>query len=122
MNTGTPPLVFQGEKRQREGEELPLEERIREVLKEKVDPVLAEHFGGSQLTRLEDGVAYVKLTGACASCPSAQDTLEDVVKNFVMGGVPEVKDVVLDTSVSDDLLDMARKILKGDGMKDIEKG
>ena len=93
-----------------------MEERIREVLREKVDPVLAEHFGGSSLTRLEDGVAYVKLTGACASCPSAQDTLEDVVKNFVMGGVPEVKDVKLDTSVSDDLLDMARKILGGEGM------
>lgn len=92
-----------------------MEERIREVLKEKVDPVLAEHFGGSALTRLEDGVAYVKLTGACASCPSAQDTLEDVVKNFVMGGVPDVKDVVLDTSVSEELLDMARQILNGRG-------
>ena len=92
-----------------------LEEEIRRVLKEKVDPVLSEHFGGSQLTRLADGVAYVKLTGACASCPSAQDTLEDVVKNFVMGGVPEVKDVRLDTSVSEDLLDMARRILSGEG-------
>ena len=32
---------------------------------------------------------------------------------LVMGGVPEVKDVVLDTSVSEDLLDMARQILSG---------
>ena len=88
-----------------------MEDDIRKILKEKVDPVLAEHFGGSELTGLEDGVAYVRLTGACASCPSAQDTIEDVVKNFVMGGVPEVKDVVLDTSVSEDLLDMARQIL-----------
>ena len=89
-----------------------MEEKIRSILEEKVDPVLSEHFGGAQLTKVEDGVAYVRLTGACASCPSAQDTLEDVVKDFVMGGVPEVKDVVLDTSVSEDLLDMARKILK----------
>lgn len=88
-----------------------MEEAIRRVLKEQVDPVLAEHFGGSQLTKLEDGVAYVRLTGACAGCPSAQDTLEEVVKDFVMGGVDGVKDVVLDTSVSEDLLDMARKIL-----------
>ena len=53
----------------------------------------------------------MKLTGACAGCPSAQETLEEVVKDFVMGGVPEIRDVVLDTSVSEDLLDMARKIL-----------
>ncbi len=89
-----------------------MENKIRKILEEKVDPVLSEHFGGSMLTKYEDGVAYVKLTGACATCPSAQETLEDVVKDFVMGGVPEVKDVVLDTSVSEDLLDMARKILK----------
>lgn len=92
----------------------PLEEAVRKVLKEQVDPVLEEHFGGSQLTKIEDGVVYVKLTGACAGCPSAQETLEDVVKNFVMGGVEGVKDVVLDSSVSEDLLDMARKILRGE--------
>lgn len=89
-----------------------MEEAVRKVLREQVDPVLAEHFGGSQLTKIEDGVAYVKLTGACASCPSAQETIEDVVKNFVMGGVDGIQDVVLDTSVSEDLLDMARKILR----------
>lgn len=91
-----------------------LEEKIKEILKERVDPVLAEHFGGSSLSKVEDGVAYVRLTGACAQCPSAQETLESVVKDFVMGGVPQLKDVVLDTSVSDELLDMARQILNGE--------
>ena len=90
-----------------------MEEKIRQILRGQVDPVLSQHFGGSSLTRYEDGVAYVKLTGACAQCPSAQETLESVVKDFVMGGAPEVKDVVLDTSVSDELMDMARQILSG---------
>lgn len=88
-----------------------MEEKIRTILSEQVDPVLAQHFGGSSLSRYEDGIAYVRLTGACAQCPSAQETIESVVKDFVMGGCPEVKDVILDTSVSEDLLDMARKIL-----------
>lgn len=88
-----------------------MEDKIREILKEKVDPVLAAHFGGAVLTKLEDGVAYVRLTGACASCPSAQQTIEDIVKAEVMSGTEGLKDVVLDTSVSEDLLDMARKIL-----------
>ncbi|MCF0144299.1 MAG: NifU family protein [Firmicutes bacterium] len=95
-----------------------MEDKIRKILTEHVDPVLSEHFGGSSLTKYEDGIAYVRLTGACAQCPSAQDTIESVVKDFVMGGCPEVKDVVLDTSVSEDLLDMARKILKGEIDKD----
>ena len=92
-----------------------MEEQIRKVLEEKVDPILSEHFGGAQLTRIDDGVAYVKMTGACAGCPSAQDTLENVIKDFVMGAVPELKDVVLDTSVSEELLDMAKKILRKEG-------
>ena len=91
-----------------------MEEKIRAILREQVDPVLQEHFGGSSLSKYEDGVAYVRLTGAGAQCPSAQETLESVVKDFVMGGCPEVKDVVLDTSVSEDLLEMARKILRGE--------
>ena len=86
-----------------------MEERIRKVLKEKVDPVLAAHYGGAILTDYRDGVAMVRLTGA--SCPSAQSTIEEVVKAIVTENIPEIKDVVLDDSISEDLLDMARKIL-----------
>ena len=89
-----------------------MEEAVRKVLQERVDPVLSQHFGGSQLTKIEDGVAYVKLTGACASCPSAQETIEEIVKNYICADVEGITGVVLDNSVSDDLLDMARKILK----------
>lgn len=94
-----------------------MEDKIRKVLEEQVNPVLGEHFGGAVLSKYENNVAYVRMTGACAQCPSAQETLESVIKDFVLGGCPEVKDVQLDTSVSDDLLDMARKILRGE-MKD----
>ena len=91
-----------------------MEDKIIEILREQVDPVLSQHFGGASLSKYENRIAYVRLTGACAQCPSAQETLESVVKDFVMGGCPEVEDVVLDTSVSEDLLDMARKILNGE--------
>lgn len=88
-----------------------MEDKIKKVLEEKVDPVLAAHYGGAILTHFEDGVAYVKLTGSCAGCPSAQQTIEDIVKQIVMENLDGIKDVVLDTSVSEDLLEMARKIL-----------
>ena len=95
-----------------------MEERIRKVISEKVDPVLSEHYGGATLTEYSDGIAYVKFTGACAQCPSAQETLEGVVKEFIINEIPEIKDVVLDTTVSEDLLDMARRILNGEMRND----
>lgn len=91
-----------------------MEEQIKKVLKEKVDPVLAAHYGGAVLTGYDNGVAMVKLTGACASCPSAQSTIEDVVKSIVMENIPGIKDVILDNSISEDLIDMARKLLHKD--------
>ena len=57
-----------------------MEEQITKVLKDKVDPVLAAHYGGAVLTKFENKIAYVRLTGSCASCPSAKDTIEEVVK------------------------------------------
>lgn len=88
-----------------------MEERIKKVLEENVNPILEKHFGASELSAFEDGVVYVRMTGACGSCPSAQGTVEDIVKAEIMDRIPEVKDVRLDTSVSDDLIDMAKRIL-----------
>lgn len=88
-----------------------MEDQIRKVLEDKVNPILASHYGGANLVRFDDGVALVRLTGACSSCPSAQYTIEDVVKSILMNEIEEVEDVVLDTSVSSDLIDMAKKIL-----------
>ena len=42
--------------------EVSMEKQIEKVLKEKVDPVLAEHYGGAMLKKFEDGIAYVRLS------------------------------------------------------------
>lgn len=89
-----------------------MEEKIQAILTEQVNPLLASHFGGATLVEFENNIAKVRLTGACSTCPSAQYTIEDVVKTILMEALPEVQDVILDTSVSDDLWQMAKKILK----------
>jgi Fe-S cluster biogenesis protein NfuA len=89
-----------------------LEEKIKKVLTEKVNPLLESHYGGAVLVSYENNIAKVRLTGACRTCPSAQFTIEDVVKEIILNELPEVEDVILDTSVSEDLIQMARKILK----------
>ncbi len=88
-----------------------MKDKIQKVLDEKVNPLLEEHYGGANLVEFKDGIVKVRLTGACSTCPSAQSTIEDVVKQIVMAECEEVDDVILDTSISEDLLDMARKIL-----------
>ena len=90
-----------------------MNEKVQKILEEKVNPILAGHFGGARLVAMENGVAVVRMTGACASCPSARMTVEDVVREIVMESCEGVDDVVLDTSVSDELMDMAKKLMGG---------
>ncbi len=88
-----------------------MEEKIQKILDEVVNIQLNMHGGSATLTKYQDGIASVKFLGACASCMSSQDTLEMVVREAIITQLPEVKDVVLDNTVSQDLLDMARRIL-----------
>ena len=88
-----------------------MKEKVQEILEEKVNPVLSGHFGGAQLVSFEDNVAKIRMTGACASCPSAQMTLESVVKEIIMENCEGVSDVILDTSVSPELMEMAKQLM-----------
>ena len=72
---------------------------------------MAGHFGGAELVSYEDNIAKVRMTGACATCPSARFTIEDIVKGIVMENCGDVKDVVLDTSGAYELFNMAKKIM-----------
>lgn len=88
-----------------------MESQVKQVIEDYVNPILSDHFGSASVSKVIDNVVYVRLNGACASCPSAQNTVEETVKTILMEKMPEIEDVVLDTSVSEDLLEMAKKIL-----------
>jgi len=86
--------------------------KIEKVLDEKVRESLYSHGGDVEIKSFENGILRVKLLGQCSSCPAAKATNEDLIKYNVMEEIPEVKDVILVEEVSEELLDMARKILK----------
>lgn len=88
-----------------------LKEKLNKVIEEKINPILGEHLGGLMLISCEDDSATVRFTGSCRTCYAAEETLENVVKDVIFKEVPEIKEVYLDNSVSDDLIDFAKQIL-----------
>lgn len=68
-------------------------ERIKAVI-DKVRPYLQNDGGDVEFIRYENGVAYVRLIGACSNCPMAQMTLQDGIENALISEVPEVIKVI----------------------------
>lgn len=88
-------------------------QRIEQVMEEKVRPVLRAHGGEIAIDHVEGKVVYVKLLGQCAGCPSADITNETIVEAELTDALPElVERVVVVQTVSDELWEQAKKILR----------
>jgi len=92
-------------------EELETLKKIEALLDERVRPLLWHHGGNVVVQSFQDGVLAVRMTGACAGCPSAVSEIEEIAGAAVKEKIPGVRDVFVATGVSDELLDAARKIL-----------
>jgi nitrite reductase/ring-hydroxylating ferredoxin subunit/Fe-S cluster biogenesis protein NfuA len=58
-----------------------------------VRPQLQSHGGDVQLDSIADGVAYVRLEGACNGCSMSSVTLRNLVEEALVEGVPSVTGV-----------------------------
>lgn len=70
-----------------------IEEKIKNVL-DKIRPYLENDGGNVEFIKYENGVAYVKLTGACSDCPLADNTLESGIETALTSEIPEIIKVV----------------------------
>lgn len=70
-----------------------VEERVNEAL-DKVRPGIAMDGGEVWLVRVEDGVAFVQMLGACGGCPASMMTLKGAIESIVVADVPEIREVV----------------------------
>lgn len=87
--------------------------RIEQVLDEKVRPQLRAHGGEVEIDHLEGGTLYVKLLGQCSGCPSADLTNETIIEAEIVKALPElVEKVAVIQSVSDELWEQAKKLLR----------
>lgn len=87
-------------------------ENVEKVLDEQVRPSLAGHGGDIQVMELKDGILKVRLLGQCSGCPSASLTMEELVNEELTNAFSELKQTVLVTGVSDDLIAQARELMK----------
>ena len=75
------------------GDFMEVEERIKEEI-EKIRPFLMGDGGDVEFVKFEDGIVYIKLTGACANCSMIDYTLKDGIEEILVNEIPEVKSVI----------------------------
>ena len=69
-----------------------IEEQIKNVI-HKLRPYLQRDGGDIEYVDFKDGIAYVRMLGACAGCTMIDDTLKDGVEQILMEEVPGVLEV-----------------------------
>ncbi len=80
-------------------------ELIQQIIEEHVRPYIEMDGGSIEFVRLEDRVAYVRLAGACSSCPSSMVTLKGGVERHIRRRVPEVLSVEMEDAPEEPIVD-----------------
>ncbi|MBI3930691.1 MAG: NifU family protein [Chloroflexi bacterium] len=70
-----------------------MKEKVAAAL-EKIRPALRADGGDVELVDVKDGIATVRLTGSCGSCPMSTMTLVMGVERVIAEEVPEIKEVI----------------------------
>jgi Fe-S cluster biogenesis protein NfuA len=69
-----------------------LREKVEEVL-DKVRVGLKSEGGDIELIDIKDDTVYVKLKGACGTCPMSTLTMKSWVESTIKKEIPEIKSV-----------------------------
>jgi len=71
-----------------------LPQRVLTVLEEQINPAIASHGGRADLVAVEDGIAYLRLSGGCQGCGLASVTLSQGIEVAILAAIPEITEVV----------------------------
>ncbi len=69
-------------------------QRVLQVLEQQINPSIASHGGEAELVGVEDGTAFLRLSGGCQGCGMAKVTLTQGIEVALQEAVPEVQRVV----------------------------
>jgi Fe-S cluster biogenesis protein NfuA len=69
-------------------------ENVQEILDDMVRPALQGDGGDISLIKIEDNDVYVKLVGACNTCPSSTATMKMGVEALFREEFPDMRDLI----------------------------
>lgn len=72
----------------------PVARAVIEILEDAINPGIAAHGGRADLVAVEDGTAYLRLSGGCQGCGLAQVTLSQGIAGIIKDAVHEIVAVV----------------------------
>jgi Fe-S cluster biogenesis protein NfuA len=72
-----------------------MKEKIDFLIKNEINPVLADHKGGCELVSIEGETANIRLLGGCVGCPGRKHTFGKNVIPFLIENVQGLKQVNL---------------------------
>lgn len=78
-----------------------MEQKISEIIDE-LRPFLMNDGGNINFIKLEDGIVYISLQGACAYCGMQDFTVKDGIERIIKEKVPEVKEVKVIPNIIDE--------------------
>ena len=78
--------------RRESGAPLTLEQRIEAAL-DRIRPAIHGDGGDVWLIKVENGIAYVQMIGACGGCAAATMTLKHGIEKYVQEACPEIRAV-----------------------------
>jgi len=87
-------------------------QRVAQVIATQVNPSIASHGGQAELVAVDDGTAYLRLSGGCQGCGMATVTLSQGIEVAIREAVPEiiaVTDVTDHASGSNPYYEAAKK-------------
>ncbi len=72
------------------------EERIRKIeqILEQIRPNIQMDGGDVHFVKFQDGVVYIRLTGACVGCPASEYTLKLGIEEAIKQEIPDVVEVM----------------------------
>ena len=74
-------------------EDTEITKQIKELLDERVRPMVAMDGGDIVFDKFEDGIVYLRMQGACSGCPSSTATLKSGIEGMLRYYIPEVIEV-----------------------------
>lgn len=66
---------------------------IKDLLDTRIRPAVAMDGGDITFRSYEEGIVYLEMRGACASCPSSTATLKAGIENMLRHYIPEIREV-----------------------------